>query len=57
MAIYRVYAIRSATVAGETVKVLGEQIGGNYPTREAAEAAARASGLECEILHVGGVVS
>lgn len=53
-ACYRVYAIRKALFAGEYVDVLGEQIGGDYPTREQAEQAGKDSGLRYAAKHVYG---
>ena len=55
MMIFRIHAIRDAIFAGERVTVLAEQIGGNFPTRAAAEAAAKQSGLKCRISYVGGI--
>ena len=54
-ALYRVYAVRSALIAGERVNVLGEQIGGDIWGRSAAEKVSTESGIKCEIKHVGGV--
>ncbi len=56
MAIYRVYAVRNATIAGKVERVIGEQIGPNYSTKQAAENAAKQQNVPYKIVHVGGLV-
>lgn len=56
-AMFRVYAIRKATIAGTEKDVLGEQIGGDHGSRKDAEAAGQASGLRYQVKQVGGIES